>query len=201
MNVDLIKKLSGLDKIEARDLFQKSENVITYKPQFTCFLQCNQKPELGKLDNGIKERLKIIDYPFTFVDEPSEENERKKDMNLKDKLNSEEYINEMILLLIKTCKNFNKFNIPQTVFESNNNYFGACDPIKDWLYNNYIITKNNSDKIKTTELLKSFNQENSNNMTSSKFINYMKFHNINTKLKDGYNYFTGIKAKGSDLDV
>lgn len=203
MNVDLIKKLSGLDKIEARDLFQKSENVITYKPQFTCFLQCNQKPELGKLDNAIKERLKIIDYPFTFVDEPSQENERKKDINLKDKLSSQEYINEMILLLIKTCKNFTKFNIPETVFESNNNYFGACDPIKDWLYNNYIITKNSSDKIKTSELLKHFISENNNNMSSSKFINYMKFHNINTLIYSGINYFRGIKVKvnTSDLDV
>lgn len=200
MNVDLIKKLSGLDAIEARDLFQKSDNVITYKPQFTCFLQCNQKPELGKLDNGIKERLKIIDYPFTFVDEPSQENERKKDMNLKDKLTSQEYINEMILLLIKTCKNFTKFNIPETVFESNNEYFGACDPIKEWLYNNYTVTKNSSDKIRTTDLLKHFTSEN-HHMISSKFINYMKFHNVLTKILHGNNYFVGIKQKAGDLDV
>lgn len=201
MNVDLIKKLSGLDKIEARDLFQKSESVIEYKPQFTCFLQCNQKPELGKLDNAMKERLKIIDYPFTFVDEPSQDNERKKDMNLKDKLASQDYINEVILLLIDTVKNFTKFNIPAKVFESNNDYFGSCDPVKEWLFNNYDITKDRNNKIRTSDLLKRFTSETNNHMVASKFNNYMKFHNINTTIFQGYNYFVGIQEKKKDLDL
>lgn len=206
MNVDLIKKLSGNDEIESRDLYQKADQVVTFKPQFTCFLQCNQKPELGKLDKGIKERLKIIEYPFTFK-EASEvipnTNDRVRNDNLKEELQNQDFINEFILLLINTVNNFNKFNTPAQVQESNKEYFDSCDPIKEWLNNNYIITNINSDRIRTSEILLKFNSSEKVQMTSSKFINYMKFHEINTKIYQGYNYFIGIKEKTptNDLDV
>jgi hypothetical protein len=202
LNVDLIKKLSGLDKIEARDLFQKSKDVIQYTPFFTCVLQCNQKPELGKIDNGIKERLKIVEYPFTFVDNPKRTNERQKDMNLKDKLLKEAYINEMILLLIETVNNFNKFEIPIEVNQANQDFIDSCDPSKEWLFQNYDIIDDNTKRIRTSELLNKFKEENNIPMTASKFINLLKIHNVNTKIKDGNNYFVGIikKVVINDLD-
>jgi len=33
-------------------------------------LQCNQKPKLSKFDRAIEERSKIINHPFTFVENP-----------------------------------------------------------------------------------------------------------------------------------
>ena len=206
LNVDLIKKLSGLDKIGARDLFEKLKQVVEYTPQFTCFLQCNTKPQLCKLEEAVKQRLQILDYPFTFVENPQTENQRKKDVNLKDKLSSQEFINEMILLMIDTVNQFTKFVLPQEVLESNQEYFDACDPVKEWFYKNYEITKNSKDRIRTTELLKLFTTITNKPMTSAKFNSYLIGYNITTIKSSGYPYFVGIKNKAteeekkSDLD-
>ena len=43
-NVDFIKMLTGGDIITTRDLFKSN---VSYKPQFTPFVQCNNKPKLG----------------------------------------------------------------------------------------------------------------------------------------------------------
>ena len=199
LNVDLIKKLSGLDKIEARDLFQKSKDVIEYTPQFTCFLQCNQTPELGKLDIGIKQRLKIIEYPFTFVELPTQEHERKKDMDLKEKLSNQEYINEMILLMIDTVNKFTKFDTPNKILEANNDYFNQCDPIKEWFFANYEITRNKKDKIRTSQILNEFVKFSGKPMVSAKFNNYLASYDI-SKIKDGNGCmcFNGIKQKTTE---
>jgi phage/plasmid-associated DNA primase len=50
-NIDFIKMLTGGDIITTRDLYKTN---VSYKPQFTPFVQCNKKPNLGKLDNGVK---------------------------------------------------------------------------------------------------------------------------------------------------
>jgi phage/plasmid-associated DNA primase len=195
LNVDLIKKLSGLDKIEARDLFQKSKDVIEYKPQFTCFLQCNQKPELGKIDNGIKQRIQIIEYPFTFVEEPYSKHERKKNMDLKDKLLNQDYINEMIILLITTVCKFTEFDIPEDILEANTEYINSCDPVREWFFDNFVIVNDDKYKIRSSEMLTKFKLATGKQMIQAKFNNYMKAYNIVYKISGGVNYFYGVMAK------
>ena len=74
-NVEFIKMITGGDIITTRDLYKSN---FSFKPQFTPFVQCNSKPKLGKMDNGIKRRIKIHNYPFEFVEKPDKQNKKQK---------------------------------------------------------------------------------------------------------------------------
>jgi len=119
LNLDFVKSMTGSDEITARKLY---EDNMTFKPFFSLTLQCNQKPKLNKVDRAIEERLKIINYPFTFVDNPSLPNERKKNNNLKDEIVKQEFINEFIIYMCEIAnenKNIDFIKLPQEVVEEN----------------------------------------------------------------------------------
>ncbi len=94
--------MTDADDISARDLYVKTS---TFKPFFSLILQswCNQKPKLNKIDTAIEERLKIINYPFTFVNNPTHPEEKIKDNKLKDRIVEQDCINEFILMLLEVA--------------------------------------------------------------------------------------------------
>jgi P4 family phage/plasmid primase-like protien len=192
-NVDFIKMLTGGDIITTRDLFKSN---ISYKPQFTPFVQCNNKPKLGKIDNGIKRRLKIINYPLKFVEKPINSNERPIDFSLKEKLNNELYKQFILLLIDKAVEYKNKKIIqPKDVENETNEYFDENDPVKGWLFNYCKITDNDKDRIKTSELYNKYLSDGNTKISMIKFSEYMKQNNIQIKLYAGYKYFIGISIK------
>jgi len=64
INVGLMKELTGGDKIMCRALFS---DPIEFKPQFTPFLICNDKPELPPHDDGTWRRVRLIEFKSKFV--------------------------------------------------------------------------------------------------------------------------------------
>ena len=64
-----MKELTGGDKITCRGLFQ---DPIEFKPQFTPFLICNDKPELPPHDDGTWRRIRLIEFISRFVAEENE---------------------------------------------------------------------------------------------------------------------------------
>ena len=192
-NVDFIKMLTGGDMITTRDLFKSN---ISYKPQFTPFVQCNNKPKLGKLDNGIKRRLKIINYPLKFVDNPTKTNERSIDYTLKDKLNNEIYKQFILLLIEKAVEYKNKKIIqPLDVENETKEYFDENDPVKGWLTNNYEITDNDKDRIKTSELYNTYLLDGNPKISIVKFCEYIKQNDVDIKIYSGYKYFIKLSTK------
>ncbi len=75
LNIEFVKSMTGNDQINARDLYK---SIVTYTPVLSLYLLCNVKPELSKPEKAIQERIKVLNYPFVFVDNPTAENERKK---------------------------------------------------------------------------------------------------------------------------
>jgi P4 family phage/plasmid primase-like protien len=199
-NVDFIKMITGGDIITTRDLYKSN---ISYKPQFTPFLQCNNKPKLGKVDGGIRRRMKIIQFPFNFVENPIKTNERLIDNTLKNKLNND-YYKELILLLIDIAslhKNDVNIKQPVDVINQTNEYFNDNDPVKLWLTNNCIITDKQSDQIKTSVLYSHYLSGDNEKITIIKFIDLMKINNIPIINKKGYKYFIKIQIIiNNDLD-
>ena len=198
-NIDFIKMLTGGDIITTRDLYKSN---ISYKPQFTPFVQCNKKPKLSKLDNGVKRRLKIINFPFNFVENPVKPNERLINNTLKDKLNNDFY-KELILLLIDIASEHKFDNIikqPIDVVNQTNEYFDDNDPVKLFLSSQCIITTNQSDQIKTSDLYNCYLNKNCDKISIVKFIDFMKSNNIETINKKGYKYFTNIKILNTISD-
>jgi P4 family phage/plasmid primase-like protien len=89
INTGLMKELTGGDKITCRGLFQ---DPIEFKPQFTPFLICNDKPELPPHDDGTWRRIRLIDFISRFVPDESDVDPSKNvfqiDYDLSEKINT-----------------------------------------------------------------------------------------------------------------
>jgi phage/plasmid-associated DNA primase len=153
LNGEFIKANTGGDTITTRAL---GANNVSFKGTHTIDLLVNTIPKLAKLDGGIARRLKIIPYPFSFVDSPNPKNiiEKLRDYSLQDKLHSQEYISEYMLLILEyAVKNYkleiNKMAVPEEVTSEINNYIDENNAVKVWLSNS--VKMDSSKKVKTSE--------------------------------------------------
>ena len=131
-NVEFIKQITGNDPITTRDLYKSN---MTFYPQLTPFVQCNNKPRLGKIDGGIQRRLKIHNYPNKFVSNPTKENEKKIDTSLKTSMDDNFY-SYFMLLLLETAKDnidLKQIDQPKCNEDETNEYFMENDPVKNYI--------------------------------------------------------------------
>ena len=134
LNVGLMKELTGGDKVVCRGLFQ---DPIEFKPQFTPFFICNDKPELPPHDDGTWRRVRIIDFPSKFI--PAEQNpdptknEFPIDYELSEKI--KEWGEAFLWLLVEHYKEYRKSGIvePSKVMEYTNHYRKKID-----IYNTFV---------------------------------------------------------------
>ena len=199
-NIDFIKVLTGKDPITCRDLFKSN---ITFIPQFTPFLMCNKTPSLKRIDNGSKRRLKIVNFPFEFTDEPKFAHQKQIDRNLKDSI-TQQFINEFMHILIDIAvENKNKkIEMPESIKNETAEYFNENDPVRPWFDTWAILTdisiKDN--QIKTSELHRHFLSHSDTNLSSVKFMDYLKTYNLTIKTVNGYKTIYGIKLKPEEVE-
>ncbi len=79
INIGLLKELTGSEEIVARGLYQDS---LSFVMEAKLFLACNELPEIKGEDTALWRRIRVIDFPSRFVDEPSGPNEYKIDRTL-----------------------------------------------------------------------------------------------------------------------
>ena len=201
-NIDLIKNLTGGDKITTRGLYK---NNITYEPKFLINIQCNNKPDLGNLDKGILRRFKIINYKFNFVDNPKFKNEKLRDYDLIDKVKSQDFINNFIIMLIEKAEEYKdvdikKIKIPESVKAETKDYIQENNPVLSFIENKLIITNDDNDKIKTADMVKMYNtdEDNERQLTQKDFHKYFKFNNFVIKKTKGIRYYIGCKKKETE---
>lgn len=162
IQMGLIKKLTGGDFIECRTLNQRT--MTRYVASFIVFILANSRLKLsGKIDVSISRRLRSIEFPFTFTTKEITNPliERVGDPDMKsDKLVSDAWRNEMILLLIdiytSKVKGIKFIPIPKDVEIFTQAYLDASNPVKVWFNINYVITKQASDKILASVLRTSY---------------------------------------------
>lgn len=194
-NIDLIKTITGGDPVTARGLYKDN---VTYIPQFSLNIQCNNKPNLSKLDDGILRRINIIPYKFKFVDNPKLANERKRNYNLIDRIKQQDFINEFMLMLIEKATEYinidvSKIKIPSAVLDETKDYIDDNNPIIDFLKNNVTITNNPKDRIKTSDMHKYYSEHDDTtiNLSARDFSKYMLFNGFVSKKIMGYRYYIG----------
>jgi putative DNA primase/helicase len=74
-----VKKLTGQDTVEVRDLFK---GIFEFAPQFKLVIYLNQKPKIMGTDDGIWRRIRLIEWPVQIP-------EAEKDPELPEKLRRE----------------------------------------------------------------------------------------------------------------
>lgn len=203
LQVSILKEHSGDSKIRTRGLFQES---YEYTPQYAMIINCNEIPELSKVDgnNAITRRLRVIHFPTKFCDNPSKPHEKLGDPLLNQKLKEDVRFKQAFLKLLvynwfaKDLKT--KIDTPSSIYENSKEYMDNCNYVKAFLEEKYEYVEDNKKRIKSNELFTGFKIYNKDvKMTDKTFKVLVEAEGfIWKKMKDG-NYYTNIKEK-EELD-
>lgn len=91
LDEEKIKQLTGGEEISARALYQSS---ITFKPQFTLWLSCNDLPLVTDKSLFASERIKVIEFNRHFT-------HAEQDTHLKDELTTLEAMSGIFMWLVR----------------------------------------------------------------------------------------------------
>ena len=140
LQVSVLKEHSGDSKIRTRGLFQES---YEYTPQYAMIINCNEIPELSKVDgnNAIKRRLRVIHFPTKFCEMPTAPNEKLGDPLLNEKLKNDiRYRQAFLKILVdiwfkKDLKK--KIDTPPAILDNSKKYMDDCNYVKRFLDEGY----------------------------------------------------------------
>ena len=134
-----MKENSGSTKITVRGLFQQP---FSFMPQFTLIFNCNDIPKFSKVDDALMRRVRIIEFPFKFCDNPTGSNQRLIDRSLGDKFECDErYKIAFMTILMKNwekIKGMEKLNTPEAVLEFSKQFVDSCNDTKVFIEEYYI---------------------------------------------------------------
>jgi len=192
LKVGYLKELSGGNKIQARELFKSP---MEFMPQFQLFLLMNNPVKLNTYDGGIERRLKNIEFPYKFVENPTLPHEKKRSSTLKENFeNNKEYYQQFFLILLdyyyKYIEGSKNIEVPANVKKFTDEYTAESNVVKKFICENYEITNNPDDKVKYSDVYNAFKFENKN-MDKTKFSNQLK---INGFKMTGQIRYGGVKS-------
>lgn len=155
IQVGFMKELTGGDKINTRKLYKSP---IEFRPQFKTILCCNDLPEIPSNDGGTWRRIRVVDFPSKFVDDPKESNEFKKDTEIPEKLKN--WAPYFISLLIEMYAKFVKEGLkePESVIKYTKDYQRRSDVYLDYIEENILETNDDSDILMFSALYNHFKQ-------------------------------------------
>jgi P4 family phage/plasmid primase-like protien len=85
LNTGILKEWTGGEPIVTRGMYEKE--AVQFIPMFKMFLMCNSLPKVDEKTYGIWRRIRCINFPSKFLDDPDENNpdEHKIDYTLESK--------------------------------------------------------------------------------------------------------------------
>ena len=99
LNGNFIKKLSsGGDPLVARNHCQGE---ISFVPQFLACVMSNDLNKIKPYDDAVDERVRVISYTKSFVDNPTNQYELLKDRNIETEMGSDRFKRLFLILFIK----------------------------------------------------------------------------------------------------
>ena len=207
LQVGLFKKMADGYKgtLKARGLYAES---IEFPIFFRVEGACNNKPTLSSVDGGIGRRVRIINYPVKFIDEPDVNNKYQALLNpemagiLSSDAIRNTYIKMLIERFIKVASKITKENVPNQIKDDSNEYIQDCNEVLGFILDGYEITNNEDDKIASSLIFTLFKSKTNSKMTASKFKDDMIGISgiTNKRLKSGV-YFLGLKKKPDVTDA
>lgn len=134
LNSAHIKFITGNDECEYRQCH--SNTMIKFKAKFGLFLLCNNIPIFDVPDKAIYKRLRCINFPTEFVDEPILPNQKK----INEKLSQEfkYWCQDFMLILIENYKDYKSYKLKPTkdILQFTNEYKENADIYLSYLNEN-----------------------------------------------------------------
>lgn len=175
--IGAIKNWTGGDQIQARELFK---NTVEFSCQFAIAIQMNNKPKLSDFDGGIARRLRLIHFPFKFVESPILANERQGDNKLKTRFETDKGIAQQFMRMLieryeERIKGNKPVHVPKKVVEFTQEYLDANNVVKGFLVDHVEITNIDTDMILSNALFEAFRSSdyNTNNSNKNWFVEKM----------------------------
>jgi P4 family phage/plasmid primase-like protien len=144
INIGLLKELTGSEEIIARGLYQES---VSFVMETKLFLACNELPEIKGEDTALWRRIRVVDFPSRFVDDPKESNEYKIDRTLPSRMREDitwrqTFINILLEYYYKDVSE------PDEVKMRTNEYRNDNSNLESWLNENIKYNKNSILRLK-----------------------------------------------------
>ena len=138
INIGLLKELTGSEEIVARGLYQEA---VSFVLEAKLFLACNELPEIKGEDTALWRRIRVIDFPSRFVDDPKESDEYKIDRTLPSRMREDvtwrqTFINILLEYYYKDIKEPVEIQMKTNEYRQENNDF------YNWLEENIVYKEN-----------------------------------------------------------
>jgi putative DNA primase/helicase len=118
----MVKWLTGGDTLVGRHVYGRDE--VRFDPSHTLFLMTNHKPKIpySESDLALWERMQVLTFTESFIDEPREKNHHKVDKDLPEKLKKED--EGILAWLVRGYLAYQRegLNPPQKIKDAVNDY-------------------------------------------------------------------------------
>ena len=150
INIGLLKELTGSEEIVARGLYQES---VSFVMEAKLFLACNELPEIKGEDSALWRRIRVIDFPSRFVDEPKDASEFKIDRTLPSRMREDISWRQTFMNILLDYY-YRDIKEPIEVQLKTNEYREENNVIFKWVYDNISYSK--GDKLALKDLCQLF---------------------------------------------
>lgn len=146
INIGLLKELTGSEEIVARGLYQDS---MSFVMEAKLFLACNELPDIKGEDTALWRRIRVIDFPSRFVDDPKEHNEFKIDKTLPSRMREDITWRQTFMNILLDYHN-KAVSEPDEVQVRTNEYREENNDFINWLSENVEYKENSILRLKQT---------------------------------------------------
>lgn len=131
----IMKDLTGGEKILYRQLF--SNDVHDFRPQFKMHIMCNDPPKVDGADEGVKRRIRKVDYISRFVDDEDineSEHKYRRDGSYFEKLKEDDGLKmESLRLFLDYFRKEYEFQMPEVVKKNSMVYLDENDGLRKFV--------------------------------------------------------------------
>lgn len=195
LNSGFIKFITGRDSTQLREC-HKNE-MRDFEPTFITLFVCNDIPETDEIDTAFSKRLRCINFPTEFCDNPVNENQKQIDTNINEKF--DEWRADFMLLLIECFRKYmvtKKIVVTENILKWTNQYKEETD-----IYSNFLneCTEESNAHIRTSTLYEAFktwfvtNNPKTHIPSNKEFMMNLKKHKVVEKIRFVGSPLNGVK--------
>lgn len=186
LNTSFLKFLTGRDGMKLRECH--SNTMRKFRPNFVPFLVCNDIPDTnGSIDNAFATRLRCVNFPTEFKDNPTEKHHKKLKRGIHNHFKY--WKNDFFLLLVEYYKKNPKNEeivVPANIKKWTDMYKEDVDIYLQFMNECLTKTNNDDDRIFITDLYVNFKC-------------WLKVSNPNEKIQSKKDFTKNIRRLGVNV--